>query len=130
MMMNHLMTNAKDEFLNHIIMSKKSKHIILCASLKYYGSYPCNDSVINLTTGWTDEDWDSFLTKLNISYYSGYGGQELFGTIWYTDGTWSLRVQYDGSEWWEYYRCPDIPKEINRIDKVRDKKINVIINDR
>ena len=31
------------------------------------------------------------------------------GTIWYTDGTWSDREEYDGDEWWEHRVCPEIP---------------------
>ena len=58
---------------------------------------------------------------------SGYGGQELFGTIWYEDGTWSDRGEYDGSEWWNYNKCPDIPDDVKRLDKERDQKINKII---
>jgi hypothetical protein len=60
-------------------------------------------------------------------YYNGYGSQELFGIIWYVDGSWSERVEYDGSEWWGYRSCPKIPSNVRRIDKERDKKLNQII---
>lgn len=46
---------------------------------------------------------------LNVKYDNGYGGQELFGTIWYADGTWSSREEYDGSEWWRHNKCPKLP---------------------
>lgn len=49
------------------------------------------------------------LPKLDFEYDNGYGGQELFGTIWYSDGTWSDRGEYNGSEWWAYRRCPPLP---------------------
>ena len=39
-------------------------------------------------------------------YDSGFGGQELFGTITFKDGTWLERGEYDGSEWWEYKTTP------------------------
>lgn len=42
-------------------------------------------------------------------YYSGHGSQELFGVIWYSDGSHSHRGEYDGSEWWEYLPTPEIP---------------------
>ena len=54
---------------------------------------------------------DSVLPQLDFKYDEGFGGQELFGYIWYTDGTWSERAEYDGSEWWMYKRPP--PKDIN-----------------
>lgn len=49
------------------------------------------------------------LPKLNFDYDAGYGRQLLNGTIWYSDGTWSSREEYDGSEWWQYYKCPPLP---------------------
>lgn len=42
----------------------------------------------------------------NILYDNGYGGQELYGVITFTDGTWLSRGEYDGSEWWEYNKLP------------------------
>ena len=43
-------------------------------------------------------------------YDSGYGGQELFGTVWMDNGEWLTRGEYDGSEWWEHHRRPSIPE--------------------
>jgi hypothetical protein len=117
------MRNAKGEFLNHI-----SDRVVLCAQIqKAPDDYNGENSVFNLTTGWTKEDWDNFLSDLDFEYDSGYGGQKLFGTIWYVDGTWSGREEYDGSEWYEYYICPTILEELNRLDKVREKKLNQIL---
>ena len=48
------------------------------------------------------------IEQLNFEYDSGYGLQELFGFIWYKDGTWSERAEYDGSEWWEYKKRPSL----------------------
>jgi hypothetical protein len=53
------------------------------------------------------------LKLLDFEYDHGFGGQELFGVIWYTNGNWSNRSEYDGSEWWTYNRCPEIPKELS-----------------
>ena len=50
------------------------------------------------------------LPQLDFCYDSGYGGQNLYGTIWYKDGTWSNRDEYDGSEWWAYRKCPELPE--------------------
>jgi len=52
---------------------------------------------------------EEVLPNLDFDYDEGYGGQRLYGNIWYTDGTWSTRVEYDGSEWWEYHKCPTCP---------------------
>jgi hypothetical protein len=69
------------------------------------------------------DDWDhtehiegtleQVLPQLNFYYNSGYGNQHIFGTIWYTDGTWSERGECDGSEWWVYRKCPSLPEGIS-----------------
>ena len=81
----------------------------------------------DLTTGWDKEDWSLFLKSIDRVYDNGYGGQNLFGRIWYSDGTWSEREEYDGSEWWEHNYCPSIPAELDRKDKVREQKLNQIL---
>ena len=48
----------------------------------------------------------------NLDYDDGYGSQKLFGTVWLNNGTWLERAEYDGAEWWELKKLPDIPKEL------------------
>ena len=51
--------------------------------------------------------------RLEFEYDSRYGGQELFGTIWLKEeGCWYERGEYDGSEWWEYRECPQVPSDL------------------
>ena len=115
-------TNAKSEFLSHTSGLK-----VLCAKIRHGSEWSDNSVQFILTTGFTKDEYDKFLSDLNFEYDSGYGGQELFGLIWYVDGTWSERYEYDGSDCWEYKYCPEIPEELNRIDKVRDQKLNTIL---
>ena len=49
---------------------------------------------------------------------------KVFGTIWMKAGTWFDRGEYDGSEWWEFQKCPNMPNEF-----LKREKIKVIIND-
>jgi hypothetical protein len=114
--------NAREEFLSHIGTRK-----VLCAKIQKGDDYDDHPSVFNLTTGWNSEDWSKFLSDIDFNYDSGYGGQNLFGTIWYEDGTWSERGEYDGSEWWVHHECPNIPVELDRKDKVREQKLNQIL---
>jgi hypothetical protein len=114
--------NAREEFIKHIGGRK-----VLCAKIQKGDDYDDHPSVFNLTTGWDSEDWSKFLSGIDFEYDNGYGGQKLFGTIWYSDGTWSDRGEYDGSEWYEYHICPPIPTELNRLDKVREQKLNQIL---
>ena len=48
------------------------------------------------------------LPLMDFEYNEGFGNQYLFGYIWYSNGTWSEREEYDGSEWWVHKECPDI----------------------
>ena len=45
----------------------------------------------------------------DYEYDSGYGTQKLFGTVWFKDGTWATRNEYDGSEHWKRYKRPELP---------------------
>jgi hypothetical protein len=131
-------TNAKQEFLSHITYSGfPIQRQVLCAIIQK-GDYVDDDenllsapkNTFVLTTGYTEEDWNDFLSKMDFMYDSGWGSQNLFGTIWYTDETWSSRWEYDGSEGWEHNFCPEIPDSVRRIDKERDQKLNKIIDEK
>jgi hypothetical protein len=108
------MKNALEELADHIKDIKN--RTIKCATISNdEASYIITKDLkpnINLKVNHTEEELQSFLSELNFSYDNGYGGQELFGIIWYTDGTWSERGEYDGSEWWEHHVCPKIPQEL------------------
>lgn len=99
------MTNAKIEFKEHT----KSLPKILCAKIGYYA---CDFDIL-LKLNYTESEYEEFVDKLDFTYDSGYGGQELFGTIWYADGSWSSRGEYDGSEWWDHNTVPGIPEYLN-----------------
>ena len=115
--------NAKQEFINHI--GRKS---IKCVFTQFVDNIINEDGVqFFLTTGFTKDEYNQFLSDIDRNYNNGYGGQELDGMIWYKDGTWTTRGEYDGSEWWEYHEVPEIPDILNRIDKVRDMKLNEIL---
>lgn len=93
------MINAKEELLRHI-EDREVEYVYITIGDPFYSE------TLELYKGTLEE----VLPKLeNVVYDSGFGIQELFGTIWYTDGTWSERCEYDGSEWWEYRERPKIP---------------------
>lgn len=96
-------TNAKDEVLDHLKYYSKS---IKCAQLKYNGT----DYVLKQRS--TTEEFNNFLDLINFNYDAGWGCQELYGILWYTDGTWSDRYEYDGSECWDYHEVPEIPEHL------------------
>tara|TARA_R110000822_G_scaffold265188_1_gene389168 strand:+ start:182 stop:472 length:291 start_codon:yes stop_codon:yes gene_type:complete len=96
------MTNAKVEIIGHV--NGKDVELIRIVFGKSYGSK--QQLFINGSL-------NEVLERLDFEYDNGYGGQELFGYIWYKDGTWSHRGEYDGSEWWEYMVRPDLDIAIN-----------------
>ena len=101
------MIDAKEEFLEHTAGKK-----ILCAIITTCEYYWQDFNTFLLKRNYTELDYQHFLKQINYKYDDGYGSQNLFGTIWYTDGTWSSREEYDGSEWWVYNECPAIPNDL------------------
>ena len=87
--------NAKQEILRHV--EGREVEFVKIAISKDYGEEPLR----------IEGTWEEVLPKLDFNYDDGYGGKESFGFIWYADGTWSSRGEYDGSEWWEHHICPD-----------------------
>jgi hypothetical protein len=92
------MKNARDELLRHIANKP----------VKYVDIEVCQDPLpgyLRIEGLLTDE----LLKQLDFEYDNGYGAQHLFGYIWYEDGTWSERHEYDGAEGWEHKSCPPLP---------------------
>lgn len=104
------MANAKQELSGFV-----SEHLtIMCATIEYAHSYLGSNGTpktIILSRGHREDDLVEFFDKLDFEYDDGYGGQELYGLVWFTDGTWLTRGEYDGSEWWQHHKCPEIPDE-------------------
>ena len=97
------MKNAKEEFIKHV-----GERTVICAAISI-------DKKCSLKLNHTEADYSHFLEQLDFLYNNGFGGQELFGTIWYEDGTWSDRVEYDGAEWWEHRQGPEIPEDLKTL---------------
>ena len=97
------MCNAKQEFLEHIQGNGRK---ISCATISY------QHEGIELRRYYTPSEYENFLHHLDFDYDDGYGTQYLFGVIWYTDGTWSERFEYDGAERWIHQVCPPIPDRL------------------
>ena len=95
------MINAKKEIIEHIGgRGVELIRIVFGHSYRPKGQLFINGSL------------DEVIERLDFEYNDGYGGQELFGYIWYKDGTWSHRGEYDGSEWWEHMERPDLEIKI------------------
>ena len=102
---------AKTELLEFITRHNKT---IKCARIATGNDWCDHDEkrCIELKTGYTQSEYKRFLNELNFEYDSGYGGQELFGDIWFIDLSWADRGEYDGSEWWQIQQLPAIPEHL------------------
>ena len=94
---------AKAEFLEHV-----GTRPVLCADI-FTDTYGGSEKEHHLRLNYSEADFAKFLESLSFDYDDGHGGQELYGIIWYRDGSWSERGEYDGSEWWEHKKLPEIP---------------------
>ena len=103
------MTNAKEEMLE-LLKGKEIKCVTVTNKDIYFDKHERKNIVLKVD--YTADDYEMFLKELDFYYDSGYGGQELFGTVWFKDNTWAERGEYDGSEWWEEHSLPDIPTEL------------------
>ena len=86
---------------------------IIAAVVQYLPyRYEGVNKIMLLPKGHTAEQLEAFIDSLDFDYDSGYGAQELYGTVWLSDGSWLMRGEYDGSEWWERMFAPPVPPEL------------------
>lgn len=122
------MRNAKEEFLGMMKTYNKTKYDIKCANIYHGDNIWCfkeekEVGTHTLPVRHSTHDAEVFIDSLDFGYYSGYGGQELFGVVWFKDGTWLERGEYDGSEWWEYKCTPEIPEGLQKKVKSPEDEI-------
>jgi len=98
------MTNARQELLD---LTTRLGLAVEAVSIRV-GYYYEDEVKVILKQNYNDIDYKEFLSKLEFTYDSGFGCQELFGRIWFKDGSWATRGEYDGSEWWEHHTRPEI----------------------
>jgi len=94
------MKNAREELINHV-----NNRIVDYVKVAYKNS--SGDLVI------VEGSLLHVFSKLNFIYDNGFGSQQLFGFIWYKDGTWSDRDEYDGYEQWKHRKPPDKNIDVN-----------------
>lgn len=100
--------NAKDELLKFL---QDNNLVLSSASLADDDFYPENHYI--LYPKYTKREMNAFLKSIDFLYDNGYGRQELYGELWFTDGTWAERYEYDGAECWVHRKRPDEPVREN-----------------
>lgn len=117
------MENLKAEFLKH---TGKVTSKVKCVALKAK-TYRAKQEKIELYPNYSTEDYVQFLEILDFDYDSGYGSQGIYGFIWYEDGTFSERGEYDGSEWFSHVKTPEIPVDL-LVEGEKNLLNNLIVN--
>ena len=106
--------NAKEELLDELTRIPKAigeSFTIRCCEIRVADIGSEGNVTISLKEGYTEEEYQAFLDRLDFDYDAGYGLQYIDGTVWFTDpAVWLERGEYDGSEWWRLVYCPHIPK--------------------
>ena len=102
--------NAKEELLDTLKLDKNLDNV-KCAYIYKLDSADGKEHEAVLKVEYSAEDFEKFLTSLDFTYNHGYGAQELFGNVWFNDGTWLSRSEYDGAEWWNLIACPEVPEK-------------------
>jgi len=115
------MNEFKSIFKNHISMVSKTTNpmdMVLCCEVKKSISSGIADKHLYLTKGFTEDEYYQFLVNIDETSI------KCISTIWFKDGSWS---EWDMFEWeWVNHKIPNIPKYLNRIDKIRNEKLNSI----
>lgn len=101
--------NAKEELLETLNCCNSK---IKCANIKYGDDWDTRQLKFSLRVNYSDKELQEFLAALDFEYDEGYGAQQLFGTVWLENDEWLERNEYDGSEWWEYMKLPEIPEHL------------------
>lgn len=97
------MLNARQELEEHL---KEWNLTLLAAEIQI--DNPKRNPI--LYPDHTEEELATFYEQLDFEYDNGYGSQNIFGILWFTNGHYSDRLEYDGSECWQYHEPPSLPK--------------------
>ena len=65
--------------------------------------------------------WNNFVEKFkDLEYHNGFGGQEIANDLVVVGKDWWIeRHDYDGSEWWEFKKLPNISETPVEFQKVK-----------
>jgi len=104
--------NAMEEMLDLINISAQTG--IRCAKILFYSDGWSADKTIILKDNYDHKELIKFFEELDFEYSYGPVCWGIYGTVWFLDGTYADREEYDGSECWRIHRTPEIPKELTK----------------
>lgn len=101
------MMNLKNETLK--VLANHNKTI---ADIKWIG---CDTFKIDI---------DEFFRLADIDYDNGFGAAHVaINLVVVGENWWLKRMEYDGSEWWEFEECPAEPEDTYIVRQVVDDKL-------
>ena len=115
------MINFLEETLESMNYYEKTEEDVLFCEMSKQSSYEFIDGkFVKQTFQFSFED---FKKNANFDYDNGFG-EEGFASIdvdtsiviVFKDGSWLERSYYDGSEWWDYKKCPSFKGMSNDVD--------------
>ena len=65
-----------------------------------------------LRVGYTEEEFNDFLERIDISNHWSPGSESVAGTIWFTDGIWATKDIYDTIFGWHIHKIPLVDKSL------------------
>lgn len=103
--------NAKEELQQHVQDIENNNRTLIAATVHRVDSKRHNFTELDIVlyVDHTQEEVEKFWNALDFFYDDGYG-KLVTGYLWFSDGTWSERREYDGSEWWEHQAVPALPQ--------------------
>tara|TARA_R110002012_G_C11601042_1_gene607292 strand:- start:49 stop:414 length:366 start_codon:yes stop_codon:yes gene_type:complete len=119
------MINVKKELLEHVgdrAVSYVSLALVLRKREKISDTYGFNYEWGTFRPKGNLKEVLEVLTITGLEYNNSYASQKLFGYIWYEDGTWSDRYEYEEAEWWRHVVRPDTNTIIStdcELEKIR-----------
>jgi len=112
-------------------LSITENYKVIAADINFGYDYGDNNDKFKLKPLYTNEEYKKFMKFMDREYDKGYGSQNLHGIIYCEDNIWIDRGEYDGSEWWNVNKYPDLRKSFDEIDVIkyeRNKKLKSIEN--
>lgn len=94
---------------------------LVCAEIEYTADVCSGSQTFFLRKGHTPQDLVCFYDSLHIEYNCGAGMQHVEGTLWFADGSWAERSEYDGQEWWEWRTRPKTPPQCEFVNAMEDE---------
>lgn len=97
--------NAKQEFINVV---QTTGSVVIAACLAYFD----NEGDSRTFMFGVGDNYQDFMNRLNFDYDSENGTQQLYGVVWFSDGSWAERETEGDEEFWVHRKAPTIPARL------------------